>query len=215
MLLGFIIFIVATIATVLLVFNAPVTPTKDPAIQEFSADNTVIEKNLPTVPPSTATPAPTPSSVTPSVPRTTEPNTQTGATAVIDRTTLYSLINAHRKEHNFSELQVHAALEQSSSKKLQEMIAEKYWQHENRAGKTSWYLFEQSGYHYTDAGENLSFGNNSAWNVFNAWVNSPDHNAQMLTASYENMGAAADCGTYKEVGEINCVVVLHLGKQSY
>lgn len=213
MLVGFFIFIVATVTTVQLVFNAPVKTTEEPTTQPTSADTTVIEKELPTVPP--YTPTPTPTSVTPSLSAAQQTNTQPGGTASIDRTTLYSLINAHRKEHNLSELQVHAALEQSANKKLQEMIAEKYWQHENRAGKTSWYLFEQSGYHYSDAGENLSFGNNTAWNVFNAWVNSPNHNAQMLTGVYENMGAAADCGTYKEAGEVSCVVVLHLGKQSY
>lgn len=215
MLLGFLIFTASTIAVIQLVLNAPVSKDQASTQPTQTSVNTVIEKSLPTVPPvSTPSPTPTPSSVTPSVLGSSASN-NTKNTASIDNQSLYSLINAHRKENGLSQLKVHTSLEQSATKKLQEMIAEKYWQHENREGKTSWYLFEQSGYHYTEAGENLSFANNTAWNVFDAWVKSTQHNEQMLKEVYEEMGLASDCSTYIEQGTASCVVVLHLGKQNY
>jgi uncharacterized protein YkwD len=131
----------------------------------------------------------------------------------IDTSRIYSLINAHRKEHNQSSLRIHAALELSAQRKMEDMRANKYWQHENRDGVITWELFEQSGYHYSAAGENLSFGNNSAWAVFDGWVNSDQHNRQMLSPEYEDMGLAVDCENYQEAGQKKCAVVLHLGKQ--
>lgn len=207
MLLGFLIFIAATIGVVTFISNVPSGNEKPAQESLATSEGTVIEKVFPTLPPETA--QPTPSSVTPTVLGTSD--TKTAANGLsIDKTSLYSLINAHRKENGLSELKVHTSLEQSSNKKLQEMINEKYWQHTNREGQQSWQLFVQSGYHYANAGENLSFGNNSAWTVFNAWKESAEHNTQMLTAEYEHMGLATDCTTYQEAGSISCVAVLHL-----
>lgn len=133
----------------------------------------------------------------------------------IDLSMLYSLINAHRKENKLTALRVHASLEQSATRKLQEMIATKYWTHQNQQGVINWQVLKQSGYHYELAGENLSFGNNSEWSIFSAWVASPEHNKQLLTPEYEDMGASVDCLTYQEAGEAKCMAVIHLGKQQY
>lgn len=142
---------------------------------------------------------------------TTQP--QPTSSTKIDAQKIYSLINAHRKEQNLSVLRTHSSLEQSSRKKIEDMIAQHYWQHENPQGVMDWQIFERSGYHYATAGENLSFGNNTPWEVFSAWVASPTHNEQLLNSEYEDMGLAYDCNTYKELGDVSCVVVLHLGKQ--
>lgn len=146
-------------------------------------------------------------------PNPTQPTFQSKNESSIDSSSLYSLINAHRKEQHLSSLRINQALELSSKKKIEDMRANNYWRHENTQGVMDWSIFEQSGYHYSDAGENLSFANNSAWAVFNSWVNSPEHNAQMLKAEYEDMGLAIDCENYQEAGQKKCVVVLHLGRQ--
>lgn len=146
-------------------------------------------------------------------PTLTPPTPQPTSTLSVDSSILYSLINAHRKEQHLSSLRVNQALELSAKKKIEDMRANNYWRHENTQGVMDWSIFEQSGYHYSDAGENLSFANNSAWAVFNSWVNSPEHNAQMLKAEYEDMGLAIDCENYQEAGQKKCAVVLHLGRQ--
>lgn len=131
----------------------------------------------------------------------------------INPATLYLLINAHRKEHHLSSLRVHQALELSSRRKLEDMRSNNYWRHENPQGVLDWSIFDSSGYHFSSAGENLSFANNTAWSVFDSWVHSPTHNAELLKAEYEDMGLAVDCENYREAGEKKCAVVLHLGRQ--
>lgn len=133
-------------------------------------------------------------------------------TVGFDRAKLYLLINAHRKEAGLSPLQVHSALEQSASRKLQDMIDKQYWRHEDPSGTINWQLFKQSGYQYAIAGENLSFGNNTPWSVFDNWLKSSQHNEQLLKSDYQDMGLATDCGSYQVEGEVRCIVVLHLGK---
>lgn len=126
---------------------------------------------------------------------------------------LYSLINGYRREHRLTALKAHRALEQSAASKLQDMRERKYWTHKDPQGRESWYLFEQVGYHYEKAGENLSFGYTTEWKVFDEWTKSPEHNAQLLTPEYEHMGLAIDCETYQRGSEKTCIVVLHFGKQ--
>lgn len=145
---------------------------------------------------------------------TTAPKVLGTATAQ-DFTTdkLYSLINAYRREKNIGLLKAHVLLEQSASLKLADMQNRKYWTHLDPQGRSSWYLFEQVGYRYERAGENLSFGHNSAWQVFTAWQESPEHNKELLDPTYEQMGVAIDCTHYTEGGKSSCAVVLHLGRQ--
>jgi uncharacterized protein YkwD len=184
-----------------------------------SASETVTEKAeihlngpldpQPEKPKASPTQKPTPSPAT----TPTASTLSTTSEIKLDVSNIYSLINAHRKEHNLSSLRIHPALELSARKKMEDMRANMYWQHENRDGVITWDLLEQSGYHYSAAGENLSFGNNSAWAVFNGWVNSDQHNRQMLSPEFEDMGLAADCENYQDAGQKKCAVVLHLGKQ--
>lgn len=162
-------------------------------------------------------PKPTPAIIepTPNIQSTTTNQVLGAETTIFDKEALYSLINAHRKEQKLPILRTHISLEQSAKRKLEEMIALKYWKHENPDGVMNWQVFEQSGYYYETAGENLSFSNNTPWEVFSSWLASPLHNEQLLKSEYEDMGLAVDCTTYSELGTANCVVVLHLGKHQY
>ncbi len=125
---------------------------------------------------------------------------------------LYRLINTHRQENRLSQLSINLALERSARTKLIDMIKDDYWQHENKSGQTTWQFFKDAGYQYQLAGENLAFNHNSAWKTFEGWLQSPEHNAQMLHKEYEDMGAAVDCLSIRENNGFSCVVVLHLGK---
>ncbi len=125
---------------------------------------------------------------------------------------LYSLINAYRREKKVSILKAHPLLEKSAHDKLMDMFERQYWTHLDPQGRPSWYLLETAGYSYAHAGENISTGYTTPWQVFAAWKESPTHEAELLDARYEHMGAAVDCDTYKTGGVTSCVIVLHLGK---
>jgi len=124
---------------------------------------------------------------------------------------LYLLINAHRKENNLSPLLIDPRLEESAAAKINDMISQKYYRHEDTVNQESWYLFNSAGYDYKMAGENISLSHNTPWQVFQAWSESETHNEQMLKPNYEEMGLAADCHSFREYGGENCVIVLHLG----
>ncbi len=138
-------------------------------------------------------------------------NTTIAQSEVFDLFKLYLLINAHRKEHKLSPLLIHPSLEQSAQDKIADMVAKKYYRHQDTSDTPSWYLFKKAGYMYLKAGENLSFVHQSPWQVFDAWQQSPQHNQQLLTPEYVDMGLAADCETFKNYPDGGCIVVLHLG----
>lgn len=166
-----------------------------------------VERNLadePLVLKTAATPTLTPKPATPSA-------TTTNGDFEVSK--LYALINGYRRDNKLPPLKIHTLLEQTAHLKLQDMQAQSYWTHKDPKGRESWYMFEQVGYHFEHAGENLSTGYNSPWQVFDHWKQSPEHNAQMLQADYEHMGLAADCTSYSLSKRTSCVVVLHLGKQ--
>lgn len=124
---------------------------------------------------------------------------------------LYLLINAHRKDHDLTPLATNPLLETSAQLKISDMVKNKYYRHEDVQNIQSWYLLKQVGYTYQSAGENLSFSYNTPWQVFNAWLESPAHNEQLLTPEYRDMGLAIDCETLAKHASGGCMVVLHVG----
>lgn len=128
-----------------------------------------------------------------------------------DTQKLYRLISEYRKEQNLHKLFINRTLEESAQRKLSDMIEKKYFRHADMNQYESWYLFNASGYDYTYAGENLSSGYNTPWQVFDAWVNSAIHNQQLLKPEYLDMGLAVNCETYQVRSQPACIVVLHLG----
>lgn len=130
-----------------------------------------------------------------------------------DRQALYLFINAHRKDNKLGTLRVSPLLELSAQAKIDDMLANNYFRHEDVQNQQSWYLFNNVGYNYKLAGENISFSHNTPWRVFEGWLNSPTHNEQLLLADYEDMGIASDCSSLAEYIGDSCVVVLHLGRK--
>lgn len=128
-----------------------------------------------------------------------------------DTEKLYRLISEYRKEQDIHKLFVNKTLEESAQRKLSDMIENQYFRHADINKNESWYLFNASGYDYTFAGENLSSGYNTPWQVFDAWRLSAVHNEQLLKPEYLDMGLAVNCKVYEIKNQPACIVVLHLG----
>lgn len=139
--------------------------------------------------------------------------TETQKTSEFDPNQLYSLINSYRKENKLSPLIINQSLEFSAKKKVNDMIINDYFAHQDKNGLESWYMFKASGYEYKTAGENLSSGANTPWSVFEAWKNSQIHNEQLLSSTHKDMGIFADCESYVIAKKPSCIVVLHLGSK--
>lgn len=130
------------------------------------------------------------------------------------REQVYLLINSFRKENKLSNLNISPELEQSAREKTLQMLTEQNFGHQDLDGREAWYLLEKNGYYYKKAGENLASGLNEPWKIFDSWLKSPQHKAQLLDENFLEIGMFIDCSATQKSNrgqEPSCVTVLHLG----
>jgi len=132
-----------------------------------------------------------------------------GVSADISSEQLLSLTNKERQNVGLGSLVLSDKLTQAASAKADDMFEYDYWAHNSPSGKTPWAFITAAGYNYTYAGENLARGFTTADSVISAWMASPDHRANMLSANYQDVGFAVREGTLK--GEETVLVVEEFG----
>jgi uncharacterized protein YkwD len=105
--------------------------------------------------------------------------------------TFLSETNKVRAEQGISPLLLNTTLTKAAEAKLTDMQQKAYWDH-FRPGdnKAPWDFIRESGYTYTVAGENLAKGFKTAKGITKAWVESPTHRANLLSAKYREVGFA-------------------------
>lgn len=118
--------------------------------------------------------------------------------------------NASRTANGLTSLTLSTQLNNSAQAKANDMIAKNYWDHVTPDGTQPWYFFDQAGYAYTAAGENLAYGFDTSDGVTIGWMNSPSHRDNML-GNYTEVGYGIASGANYQGGE-NTVVVAHYGK---
>lgn len=123
---------------------------------------------------------------------------------------LFSNANASRAANGLAPLSLNAQLNSSAQMKANDMIQQNYWSHVSPTGVQPWYWFNQAGYSYSAAGENLAYGFNTGAEVNVAWMNSPSHKANILGDFSEVGFGIANGPSYQ--GGANTVVVAHYGK---
>lgn len=132
-----------------------------------------------------------------------------GFATAISQSQLIILTNQTRIANGVGALNESALLDKSAMLKAQNMFAENYWAHNAPSGKTPWYWFDQAGYVYTIAGENLARDFDTSQGVIDGWMNSPSHRANMLASGYKDIGIAVLNGTLQ--GHETTLVVQHFG----
>lgn len=110
---------------------------------------------------------------------------------------LVNLTNQSRSTANVSELKVNPILEKAAQMKADDMAAKSYFAHNTPDGKTPWYWFEQAGYKYKYAGENLAVNFQDSNEIHTAWLNSKGHFLNIVNPKYTEIGIATSTGTYK------------------
>lgn len=78
--------------------------------------------------------------------------------------------------------------------KAQDMFDRQYWAHNAPDGTEPWKWFGDVGYNYDMAGENLAKNFTSSGAVMIAWMNSPEHKANVLKDDYQDVGFAIVSG---------------------
>jgi hypothetical protein len=105
--------------------------------------------------------------------------------------------NAARQSSGLSSLRISPLLQAAAQEKANDMVQNGYFAHTSPAGVTPWYWFENVGYSFSYAGENLAVNFSDSNDVTNAWLNSPEHRANILNANFKEIGIATAQGTYE------------------
>lgn len=120
-------------------------------------------------------------------------------TAAVVASSLIALANADRAQNGLPPLSLDPQLQEAAQLKADDMAESGYFAHTSPSGKDPWYWFQQAGYNFAYAGENLAvyFSDSDAVNT--AWMNSPEHRANLLSPNYTQIGIATADGLYQGV----------------
>ncbi|MBI4101382.1 MAG: hypothetical protein HY443_00265, partial [Candidatus Nealsonbacteria bacterium] len=89
-----------------------------------------------------------------------------------------------------------------------DILEKGYFDHWSPEGVSPWYWFNEAGYDYKFAGENLAIGFLDSEEVHRAWLDSPTHKENILNRNYQEIGLAVLKGEFAGRGETNVVVQL-------
>jgi uncharacterized protein YkwD len=101
---------------------------------------------------------------------------------------LLSLTNQARSSNKIDSLSLNSQLEQAAQAKASSLVSANYWSHTSPSGETPADLLASTGYKFGASGENIAYGFSSAQAVMTAWLNSPEHRANVLGKSYSQIG---------------------------
>lgn len=118
--------------------------------------------------------------------------------------------NASRAANNMRPLTLNSQLDTSAQLKANDMVEKNYWSHNSPTGVEPWHWFEEAGYSYSVAGENLAYGFSDGAEVETAWMNSPSHKANVL-GDYTDVGFGVASSANYQGGQYT-IVVAHYGK---
>lgn len=121
--------------------------------------------------------------------------------------------NSARAANGLGPLNLNGQLNSSAQAKAQDMANKNYWAHVSPEGTQPWYFFDQSGYAYIRAGENLAYGFMTSQGAVDGWMNSPTHRANIL-GDYQDVGfGIVNAPDYQSSGQ-QTIVVAHYGAKS-
>jgi len=112
------------------------------------------------------------------------------ASALVDET------NQNRVSNNLPDLEISPLLQAAAQEKANDMASKGYFAHTSPQGLTPWYWFQQVGYDFDYAGENLAVNFSDSQDVTTAWMNSPEHRANILSTDFTQVGIATAQGVY-------------------
>lgn len=136
---------------------------------------------------------------TPTTP-TTKPDTNTNNTNTNTNTNqndyvvseyekeVVRLVNEIRVKNGLSELKLNTKLSKVARIKSQDMKDNNYFSHTSPTYGSPFDMMKSFGITYRTAGENIAMGQRSPEAVVNAWMNSEGHRANILNASYKEIG---------------------------
>ena len=108
---------------------------------------------------------------------------------------LLALVNQARAENGLSALSLNDSLSAVAQKKAEDMKNNNYFSHTSPTYGSPFDMIKNAGISYKSAGENIAMGQKTAEAVFNAWMNSSGHRANILSSKFTQMGIGVTDGS--------------------
>jgi uncharacterized YkwD family protein/spore coat assembly protein SafA len=111
---------------------------------------------------------------------------------------IFRLVNLQRSYNGLPALTYNWQVARVARIKSQDMINNKYFAHISPVYGSPFKMLEDFGLKFSAAAENIAYGQKTAQDVMNAWMNSPGHKANILSKSVTQIGvgcAKASNGT--------------------
>ena len=123
------------------------------------------------------------------------------AAAVSYEREVVRLVNEIRGERGLRELTYNWELGRVARYKSQDMRDNRYFSHTSPTYGTPFEMMKAFGLSYRSAGENIARGQRTPQEVVDAWMNSPGHRANILNASFTQIGVGyvADGGYWTQM----------------
>lgn len=118
--------------------------------------------------------------------------------ASVTANVLVDLTNESRLASNEAPLARNPVLDRAATLKANDMASFGYFAHNSPTGVTPWHWFQEAGYTFLYAGENLAINFIDADEVMKAWLASPTHRANLLDVKFREIGMATVSGIYKD-----------------
>ena len=98
------------------------------------------------------------------------------------------LVNEIRTQNGLKALTANWELSRVARYKSQDMADNRYFSHTSPTYGSPFQMIRAFGLSYRTAGENIAYGQRTPQAVVNAWMNSSGHRANILDASYSQIG---------------------------
>ena len=101
---------------------------------------------------------------------------------------VFELVNQERVKRGLPTFTFDAELSRVARFKSQDMIDKKYFSHTSPTYGSPFDMMQKFGLRFSAAGENIAYGQKTAQEVMNAWMNSAGHRANILSEAYTHIG---------------------------
>ena len=119
---------------------------------------------------------------------------------------LLALVNEEREKSGLSPLTLDSAATSAAQVRAQEIVTN--FSHTRPNGSSFTTALNEAGVSYRSAGENIAYGQTSAAQVMNSWMNSSGHRANILSKNYTKIGI----GHYEDASGTDYWVQIFVGE---
>jgi uncharacterized protein YkwD len=101
---------------------------------------------------------------------------------------ILTLINGNRRQHGCGSVTLDRRLIEAANGHAADMARHDYFAHESKNGEGAGDRVTDAGYNWKHYGENIARGVDSAYEVVDGWMHSPEHRHNILDCSLDQMG---------------------------